>query len=609
MSCTPSRRPTAPRSASSPTKGKGDAKIRNIYYMNSDGTRPHQDRRQRPRAVLEPRRDQDRLHEGRVREIHLLPTAATKGLFIYDLKTGKTRKHVNNKLHHLYTLNWSPDGKWFVATVHGGMGFLTRILAIEANGDKVFDLKLDGCRPNISPDGKKVCWGHGDYCAGVADLDFSGPIPKATQHPRRGREQEPDRDLSHHLVAGHEIPHLHARPQVQGQEPEGPGAGVSRSRGARLERVRGRRAKKGTAGSRSPRRQVVQAAELGRGQGGGGEMSRGKMRWPSVSHSRPCAAVWRTLGAVAWRPPNAGSSPRRSQTKSGVEMVLIPAGSFEMGSRHGPRTRSRCTRCWIDSFLMDRHEVTQAEYEKLGKIEAFPNPSHFQGADLPVEQVTWPQAARFCNARSRLEGLKPCYNEDTGECDFEANGYRLPTEAEWEYACRAGTDSDYSFGSDARKLGDFAWFADNSAKKTHPVGQKKPNPVGPVRHARQRGRVVPGRLRQGLLQDQPGQESRAARRAATNTSSAAAHGNRRPTPCGRAHRSARTPASPTPAWPATPSASAACGTPRSTTPKTNPATRTDHQKTSPDSPCRPVIADCPPRQPCSSTPGSSSSSS
>jgi hypothetical protein len=104
---------------------------------------------------------------------------ATKGLFIYDLKSGKTREHVNNKLHHLYTLNWSPDGKWFMATVHGGMGFRHTILAIEANGDKVYDLKLEGCRPNISPDGKKVCWGHGDYCAGVADLDFSGETPKA----------------------------------------------------------------------------------------------------------------------------------------------------------------------------------------------------------------------------------------------------------------------------------------------------------------------------------------------------------------------------------------------------------------------------------------------
>jgi formylglycine-generating enzyme required for sulfatase activity len=165
-------------------------------------------------------------------------------------------------------------------------------------------------------------------------------------------------------------------------------------------------------------------------------------------------------------------------TKSGVEMVLIPAGSFEMGSRRGREEERPVHRVSISSFLMDRFEVTQGLYEKLGKIEAFANPSHFKGPKLPVEQVTWPQAARFCNARSRFEGLQPCYNEDTAECDFKANGYRLPTEAEWEYACRAGTDADYSFGSEPRKLGDFAWFVDNASKKTHPIGQKRPNRWG-----------------------------------------------------------------------------------------------------------------------------------
>jgi len=165
-------------------------------------------------------------------------------------------------------------------------------------------------------------------------------------------------------------------------------------------------------------------------------------------------------------------------TKSGVEMVVIPAGYFEMGSKHGRADEKPVHKVWIDSFLMDKYEVTQAEYERLGKIEAFPNPSHFKGDKLPAEQVTWPMAARFCNARSRLEGLKPCYNEDTAECDFDADGYRLPTEAEWEYACRAGTEGDYSFGNEARKLGDFAWFADNAAKTTHPVGQKKANAWG-----------------------------------------------------------------------------------------------------------------------------------
>jgi formylglycine-generating enzyme required for sulfatase activity len=166
------------------------------------------------------------------------------------------------------------------------------------------------------------------------------------------------------------------------------------------------------------------------------------------------------------------------KTKTGVEMVLIPAGSFEMGSRHGREDERPVHTVRIDSFLMDRTEVTQAEYEKLGKIEAFANPSHFKGPDLPVEQVTWPQAAHFCNARSRLEGLRPCYNEKTAACDFTADGYRLPTEAEWEYACRAGTTTDYSFGSEPRQLGDFAWFADNAGKQTHPVGQKRANPWG-----------------------------------------------------------------------------------------------------------------------------------
>jgi formylglycine-generating enzyme required for sulfatase activity len=184
------------------------------------------------------------------------------------------------------------------------------------------------------------------------------------------------------------------------------------------------------------------------------------------------------LGCQRAGDPEAAGGQPTVTTKSGVEMVLIPAGSFEMGRRHGREEEKPVHQVWIDAFLMDRHEVTQAEYEKLGQIEAFPNPSHFKGADLPVEQVTWPQAARFCNARSRCEGLQPAYNEDTGACDFKVNGYRLPTEAEWEYACRAGTDTDYSFGGEARKLGDFGWFADNSAQKTHPVGQKKPNPWG-----------------------------------------------------------------------------------------------------------------------------------
>ena len=170
--------------------------------------------------------------------------------------------------------------------------------------------------------------------------------------------------------------------------------------------------------------------------------------------------------------------PKFIPTKSGIDMVLIPAGSFAMGGKRGPADEQPVHTVRIDAFLMDKHEMTQAVWELIGKAEALANPAHFKGGDLPVEQVSWDRAALFCNARSRFEGFKPCYNEDTAVCDFEADGYRLPTEAEWEYACRAGTTTDYSFGGDVRKLGEAAWIADNAGKKTHPVGQKKPNPWG-----------------------------------------------------------------------------------------------------------------------------------
>lgn len=154
-------------------------------------------------------------------------------------------------------------------------------------------------------------------------------------------------------------------------------------------------------------------------------------------------------------------------------MVLVPAGSFLMGSSD-QTDATPAHQVWIDSFLIDRREVTQAQFEKLGFI----NTAHFKGAAHPMEQVSWPEAARFCNQRSIAEGLQPCYDIETAACKFQANGYRLPTEAEWEYACRAGSTQAFFFGNDIRPLTQYAWFAANSIHQTHPVGQKRPNPWG-----------------------------------------------------------------------------------------------------------------------------------
>jgi len=103
---------------------------------------------------------------------------STKGMVFYNLESGQTQPHVNSAaLHHLYNPSWAPNGKWIAATVHAGMGFDHSILLIEAHGRRIIDLKIPGCRPCLSPDGRHIAWGDDDHELALAPLDLDAEQP------------------------------------------------------------------------------------------------------------------------------------------------------------------------------------------------------------------------------------------------------------------------------------------------------------------------------------------------------------------------------------------------------------------------------------------------
>jgi formylglycine-generating enzyme required for sulfatase activity len=168
-------------------------------------------------------------------------------------------------------------------------------------------------------------------------------------------------------------------------------------------------------------------------------------------------------------------SPKTITNSIGMKLVLIPKGTFQMGSpieeEGGCDDEEQHQVTISKDYYLGVTEVTQGQYEKVMGI----NPSHFQKRAIlksdssmyPVENVSWEDAVEFCKKLSDLPEEKQA-----------GRVYRLPTEAEWEYACRAGNTTAFSFGESSESLGYYAWFGSNSNSQTHPVAEKKPNNWG-----------------------------------------------------------------------------------------------------------------------------------
>jgi formylglycine-generating enzyme required for sulfatase activity len=203
--------------------------------------------------------------------------------------------------------------------------------------------------------------------------------------------------------------------------------------------------------------------------------SQGDFDAPKQTAVRRVARVYDTNRS--WSAPETLAA--QLKLRRAIVMKAIPAGVFTMGSGSSLDFNAAPShQVTLSAFRMQETEVTQEQY--LAVMGS--NPAHFDtgaGAALrPVEQVSWYHAARYCNALSALDGADPVYDTITWVADVKKNGYRLPTEAQWEYACRAKSTTAYWWGNDDTGIDTRAWFADNSGTITHAVATTTPNAFG-----------------------------------------------------------------------------------------------------------------------------------